>query len=200
MSTPIAVSTTRLRHHVRLVHASTGAALTPLRARLVPAPVGWVARPAADGVVVTTRDGLPAPADEPELAVTLGAAPWGEVLDLPDLPGQPPRTVMVALDAGTDEIDVPVAPVPMTLEVHLAEASTGDPATGLDVLARATRGPSPRPEVPLPETDQGTYVSAAVVWTAALTPFDLVVEGDLLRTAAMDFTTRATRVRLVAST
>jgi hypothetical protein len=38
------------------------------------------------------------------------------------------------------------------------------------------------------------------VWTAAFTPLDLLVDGDLLRQLAVDHTRSATRVRLVDTT
>lgn len=193
--TIIATSTTTLRHQVRLVHASTGAALVPVQARLLTTPATWVARTAGDGAVVTTRADLPDPAGVPQLAVTLQPAWWGEVLDFPSFDDQPPRTVVVDLDA--PEIEVPVHPAPMRLVVHLTAPTTGDPRTGRTVEAHATSGPNPRPSISLAETDPGVYTSAAVEWTAAFTPSELLVDGDLLRTVSMDFTTSTTSIRLV---
>lgn len=190
--TTIAVSTTTLRHQVRLVHASTGAVLGPLRARLLDAAPTWVARPGGDAVVVTARAGSPEPTTPPRLAVTLEPAWWGEVLAFPPAPDQPPRTVVVDLDA--DEIEVELHPVPMRLAVHLTEPSTGDPSEDRTVTARATTGAS---TIAFTEGDPGVYTSAAVEWTAAFTPCELLVDGDLLRTVSVDFTTSTTSVRLV---
>lgn len=188
----IAVSTTTLRHHVRLVHASTGAVLGPVSGRLVDPVPGWVARPGGAGIVVTSRLGPPEPTATPRLAVTLEPAWWGEVLDLPPVADQPPRTVVVDLDV--EEIDVEVQPLPMRLVVHLAVPATGEPQEDKTVTVRATTGSS---TIDLPETAAGVYTSAAVPWTAAFTPCELLVDGELLRTVSMDFTTSTTSVRLV---
>jgi hypothetical protein len=138
------------------------------------------------------------PAAAPILAVTLSSAASGEVLRFPPAPGQPARTVVVDLDA--EEIDVHLHPVPMTLEVHLVEPSTGQPRQGRTVVARATRGPATRPTTPLPEGDLGVYTSAAVEWTAAFTPCELLVNGTLLRVLSMDFTSTTTIAHLVDTT
>lgn len=191
---PIATTTTRLRHVVRLLHASTGTPLGPVRGRLDPHPHGWAVRPVTGGLVVTSRDGVPPPAAEPVLEVTLDDARWGAVLDLPG------RTTEVDLDGADEVVDVAVDPVPMTLVAHLTTPSTGAPRTGRTVVARATSGPTPRPTVALAEGDPGTYTSAAVVWTTALTPCELLVNGSPLRTLSMDFTSTATSIRLVDTT
>lgn len=193
--TTIAVSTTTLRHQVRLVHASTGAVLGPVAGRLLDAVPTWVARPGGDAIVVTARAGLPDPVTPPLLAVTLRPAWWGEVLDFPAYADQPSRTVVVELD--TDEIEVPVHPQPMRLEVHLTEPTTGDPSTGRTVTTRATTGPDPKPSIALPEGDDGVYTSATVEWTDRFTPCELLVDGELLRTVSLDFTTSTTSIRLV---
>lgn len=193
--TIIAVSTTILRHRVRLVHASTGTVLGPVEGRLLGAVPTWVARPGGDAIVVTAQGGLPDPATPPLLAVTLQPARWGEVLDFPAFTDQPPRTVVVELNV--DEIEVPMHPQPMRLEVHLTEPSTGDPRTGRTVTARATSGPNPKPSIALIEDDDGVYTSAAVEWSARFTPCELLVDGDPLRTVSLDFTTSTTSIHLV---
>jgi hypothetical protein len=168
--------------------------LGPVRARLDPPPYGWAVRPVTGGVVVIARDGAPQPATEPALVVTLEDARWGLVLDLPE------RTASVDLDGADEVVDVLVHPVPMTLVVHLSTPSTGAPRTGRTVVARATGGPAPRPTVALAEGDPGTYTSAAVEWTAALTPCEVLVDGNPLRTLSMDFTSSTTSLRLVDTT
>ncbi|MFI7480961.1 hypothetical protein ACH9EU_00955 [Kocuria sp. M1R5S2] len=194
----LATSTTELRHTVRLVHASTGKPVRGLGARLEPAPHGWSLRVASGVVVVAARADLTDPSSPPTAVLTLTDGALAGVLVVPPLPGRPPRTVEVPLTAA--ELEVALHPVPMTLSAVLTRASDGAPRTGAVVVARATSGPSPRPEVPLPEADPGIYRSAAVEWTAELTPLDLLVDGSPLRTLTVDFTAGATRVHLVDTT
>jgi hypothetical protein len=196
----LASVTTTLRHRVRLVHASTGAPITGLAARLLPHPYGWSLRTTPDTVVVAARADVAAPPAPPQLAVRVTDGATADMLVLPPVLDQPPRTVLVDLTA--DEIDVPVDPVPMTLTVVLTTPSTGAPRTAHTVTARATSGPTPKPTIDLPEvgTNTGVYQSALVPWTAVFTPSDLLVDGSLLRTLAVDFSTTATRVHLVDTT
>lgn len=188
----IDVSTTALRHEVRLVHASTGEVLGPVQGRLLDAVPGWFARPGGDAVVVIARAGLPDPATTPRLAVTLQPAWWREVLEFPPAPDQPDRTVVVPLDAAAKTVEL--HPKQMTLVVRLTEPTTGDPSTGKTVTARATTGGA---TVAFTEGDPGVYTSALVEWTKAFTPCEVLVDGDLLRTVSLDFTTSTTSIRLV---
>lgn len=194
----LATSTTELRHTVRVVHASTGRPVRGLRARLEPAPHGWGLRVTPGVVVVTARTDLEDPPSPPTAVLTLTAGARADVLVVPPVAGRPPRTVEVPLTSA--ELAVALHPVPMTLSAMLTRPSTGAPRTGAAVVARATSGAAPRPEIPLPETDPGTYRSAPVEWTAAFTPLDLLVDGSPLRTLTVDFTAGATRVHLVDTT
>ncbi len=194
----IATSTTRLRHHVRLVHASTGAPIGPLTARLTAPRHGWAVRTVPDGVVVTARTDVVVPSTPPHLAVTVTDVALARLLVFPPEPDWPPYTVLVELDA--TEIEKPLDPVPMTLTVTLVTPSTGSPRTGRTVVARATKGASPRPEIALPEVAPGVYASAPAVWTAAFTPAELLVGGALLRTVSLNGLSVATRIRLVDTT
>ena len=194
----LATVTTTLRHRVRLVHASTGVPIAGLAARLLPHPYGWSLRTMADAVIVAARTDVAVPPAPPQLAVRVTDGATADVLALPPVPDQPPRTVLVNLTA--EEIDVPVDPVPMTLTVVLTTPSTGAPSVGHTVTARATSGPTPKPTIDLLEVDSGVYRSAPVAWTAVFTPSDLLVDGSLLRTLAVDFSTTATRAHLVDTT
>lgn len=194
----IATVTTRLRHHVRLVHASTGAPIPGIAAGLRPAPYGWSMRVAGPDVVVTARTDVPAPAAPPTLAITVVDGVAAGVLVIPPVPDERPDTVLVSLTA--PEIDVPLHPVPMRLTVVLTTPSTGAPRTGRTVVARARSGPNPKPTIPLPEVAPGVYTSAAVEWTAAFLPADLLVTTKLLRVFSIDLTTTTTRIHLVDTT
>lgn len=194
----LATVTTTLRHVVRLVHASTGAPIRGLAARLEPAPPGWFVRVLPDAAVVSARADAPAPPSPPRVVVTLTDGAVADLLDLAELPGRPPRTVLVDLDA--EHVDVPVHPVPMTLTVVLTTPSSGAPRVGATVVARATSGPNPKPTVQLTEVEAGSYRSPAVEWTAAFTPLDLLVDGSTLRTFALDLTRAATTTHLVDTT
>lgn len=185
----LTTTTVRLAHVVRLRHAATGEAIEPVRAS-GELPYGWTMRVRGADVVVTTRDGTPVPAADPVITVSVGDLRTAALLATP--------TVDVPLTAA--EITVDVAPVAMTLDVELSTPGTGAPRTGRAVVARATSGPTPRPTIALPETDPGVYGSGPVVWTAAFTPLDLLVDGDLLRQLAVDHSRSATRVRLVDTT
>jgi hypothetical protein len=189
MTPTLATTTVRLAHRVRLRHTATGEVIEPVQARGV-LPYGWAMRVRGGDVVVTTRDGAPVPAAAPVITVTVGDLRLAALVQTP--------TVDVPL--GAAEITVDVAPVPMTLDVELSTPTSGVPRTGRTVTARATSGPTPRPTVPLPESAPGVYGSGPVVWTAAFTPLDLLVDGDLLRQLAVDHTRSATRVRLVDTT
>jgi hypothetical protein len=138
------------------------------------------------------------PATPPKVVVTLTDGALADVLVVPPAAGRPPRTVVIDLD--TAEIEHVVHPVPMTLTVVLTTPSTGAPRTGATVTARATSGPNPPPSVARPEVAPGTYRSAAVEWTAAFTPLDVLVGGQPLRTLAVDVSTSTTTVHLVDTT
>ena len=194
----LAAVRTQLRHHVRLTHASTGTPITGIAARLRPTAFGWSARVAGPDVVVAARADAPALTVTPELAITVVDGVTAGLLVIPAGPGELPNTVVVSLAAA--EIDVPLHPVPMTLTVVLTTPSTGAPRTGRTVVARARSGPSPRPTVPLPEVAPGVYTSAAVEWTAAFLPADLLVNTKLLRIFSIDLTATRTRIHLVDTT
>lgn len=187
-----------LRHRVRVVHASNGVPVTALAVRLEPAPHGWSVQTLTDTVVVSARTDLAEPAAEPDLVITLTNGALADVLVLPPLAGRPPRTLVVPLAA--EEIDVPVHPVPMMLTVVLTESPTGAPRTGRTVKARATSGSGPYPTVELPEVEPGVYRSAAIEWTSAFTPADVLVGGSQLRTIAVDLSRLNTTVHLVDTT
>ncbi|QDG66669.1 hypothetical protein NIBR502772_11050 [Pseudarthrobacter sp. NIBRBAC000502772] len=194
----IATVSTRLRHMVRLVHASTGIPLQGLRAQLEPALYGWSLRVLPDTVVVSVRTDVAPPPVPPKLVVTLTDGAVANLLVIPPLAERPPRTIVVDLTA--DEVDVSLQPVELTLTVVLTSPSTGTPRTAATVTARATSGPSPKPVIALPEVEPGTYRSAPALWTAAFVPLDLLVDGSLLRTLHMNFMTSATRTHLVDTT
>jgi hypothetical protein len=177
----LGTTTVRLRHHVRLVHASTGAPINALaihngpHARIVP-----------DGVVVSAPVGVTTPS---QLAITVTDGALADHLVFP--PGPPPRTVLV--DLVLEQIEVALHPVPMTLTVELVTPLTGVPRTGRAVTAAGNAGPP----IALPEVEPGVYRSAPVEWTAAHTPAELLVDGNPLRTVQMDLRRTSTRVRLV---
>jgi hypothetical protein len=185
----IASTTVRLAHRVRLRHAATGSVIGSVSALGV-LPPGWAMRTRDGNVVVTVRDGSPVPPAPPVITVAIADLRLAALVQTP--------TVDVTLDA--TDITVDVAPVPMTLDVELSTPTTGAPGTGRTVTARATSGPAPRPTIPLPESSPGVYRSGPVVWTAAFTPLDLLVDGDLLRQLAVDHTRSSTRSRLVDTT
>jgi hypothetical protein len=185
----IATTTVRLAHRVRLRHAATGEVIEPVSARGV-LPYGWAMRVRGGEVVVTTRDGAPVPPAAPVITVAISDLRLAALVQTP--------TVDVTL--GAADITVDVDPVPMALDVELSTPGTGAPGTGRTVTARATSGPTPLPTIPLPESDPGVYGSGPVVWTAAFTPLDLLVDGDLLRQLAVDHTRSSTRIRLVDTT
>jgi len=197
----LATVTTRLRHQVRLVHASSGEPIRGLSARLSPMPYGWIVRTLPGVVVVAARTGVPEPAAAPVLAVTVIDGAQADLLVLPPLPGRPPRTVVVTLGAAQPvEIVVPLHPVAMPLTVVLSTPA-GDPGTGRTLTARGRAGPEPRPVVALPETaERGVYRSEPVEWTAALTPADLLVDGTWLRTLSVDLHRARTVIQLVDTT
>jgi hypothetical protein len=186
----IATTTVTLAHRVSLRHASTGAPIAPVGARLDHTPHGWSLRVRGADVLLTARQGAPAPAATPTLTVWATDPQGALMLATP--------TVDVPL-TGPD-LTIDVEPVPMTLTVELVRPTTGAPRTGRTVAARATSGPNPRPTVPLPEVSPGLYRSAPVRWTARHTPLDLRVDGSLLRQMAVDFTRTETRVRLIDTT
>lgn len=194
----LATVTMRLQHHVRLVHASTGLPITGIAARLRPTGFGWSTRVAGASVVVAARADAPPLAGPATLSITVVDGVTAGVLAMPPLPDEPPRTVVVPLTA--PEIDVPIPPVPMVLTVVLTTPSTGAPRTGRTVVARARSGPNPKPTIALPEVSPGAYTSAAVVWTSAFVPADLLVGTRLLRIFSIDLSTTTTRIHLVDTT
>ena len=194
----IATVRTQLKHHVRLTHASTSTPIAGIAARLRPAAFGWSMRVAGADVVVSARTDAPPLTVTPELAVTVVDGITAGLLVIPAIPGELPNTVVVSLTAA--EIDVPLHPVPMTLTVVLTTPSTGAPRTGGTVVARARSGPNPKPTIALPEVAPGVYTSAAVEWTSAFLPADLLVNTKLLRVFSIDLSTTKTRIHLVDTT
>ena len=194
----IATVRTQLKHHVRLIHTSTGTPIAGIAARLRPAAFGWSMRVAGADVVVAARTDAPPLGVTPELAITVVDGVTADLLVIPAIPDQPPDTVVVSLTAA--ELDVPVHPVPMTLTVLLTIPSTGAPRTGRTVVARARSGPNPKPTISLPEVAPGTYTSAPVEWTSAFLPADLLVDTKLLRVFSIDLASSKTRIHLVDTT
>lgn len=180
--------TVRLVHRVRLRHTATGRTIEPVRARGV-LPYGWAMRVRGGDVVVTAREGLPAPAAAPVITVTIADLGFAELV----------RTAAVNVTLDAEDITVDIDPVPMTLEVALVTPGTGAPRTDRGVAARATSGPAPLPSMPLTEAEDepGVYRSAPAGWTAAFTPLDLVVDGTPRRRFAMNHARSCTRIRLV---
>lgn len=192
----LATTTRVLRHTVRIVHASSEIPIRGLSARLEPVPHGWSLLTLPDTLVVSASTDVAEPLAPPDLVVTLTDGALVDVLVVPPLAGLPPATLVVPLV--TETIDVAVHPVPMTLTVVLTTPTTGAPRTGRTVTARPVSGAGPT--VALPEVKPGAYCSAAVEWTAALTPADVCVGGSPLRTVAVDLTRPATTVHLVDTT
>ena len=191
-------TTVRLLHHVRAVHAVTGAPIRSLRAALVePAPPGWALVTKSTGdVVVQARTTLPEPAD--------GApgGPGGPPVQVHLTVADPLEAVLLAAPEATVDLTAPsrthaFAPVPMTVTAVVVDA-TGEPRTGVTVTA----DPDGAPAVAMPEdpTTPGTYRTAARTWTAAETPFDLTVDGEPQRRLALDTTRTDTRVHVVSTT
>lgn len=192
----IKTTTVGLKHLIRLRHASTGEPVTPVRARLVEItpdgavdhlPHGWSVRVRGGDVIVVARDGVKAPAVPLKVRVTVADPVVAMRLHEP--------TVDLDLAVGSHSFQ----PADMAVVIDLVNQD-GAPRTGRTLLARATSGPNPKPTVPLPEEAPGVYRSVPTRWTAALQPFDLMVNAVLLRKVAVDFTRKETRVRLVDTT
>jgi hypothetical protein len=194
----LATVTTLLRHRVRLLHASTREPIRAGSATLEPAVPGWSLLVRPDGVVVSARGDAREPAEPPFLVLTVGDPVMEKQLDLPPVEGQPPGTVVVPLTAA--EIDVPLRSTPRRLTVVLTAASSGAPATGRDLLARARSGATPRPTLRFTEGEPGTYRSDLVEWPDTFTPADLVVGRRLLRVLSVSFSSTETRIHLVDTT
>ena len=180
----------RLAHRVSARHASTGAPITGIRATMAVLPAGWSIRTRGGDVLVTVRDGAPVPVVVPALHLAVQDPHWAGLLAQP--------AVDVALT--TPALTLDFAAVPMRLTIDLLRPNDGAARTGATLVARATSGPNPRPTIALPEIAPGTYRSAEVLWTAALTPMDLLVNTRLLGRALIDFTRSETRIRLVDTT
>ena len=92
-----------------------------------------------------------------------------------------------------DEMDVPLHPVPMTLTVELTDAGDRRAATGRTVVARATArsGPEANGRVTRGRSRRLPVCPRRV--DRRFTPCEVLVDGDLVRTVAMDLTARATR-------
>ncbi|MCX2183912.1 hypothetical protein KV205_25760 [Streptomyces sp. SKN60] len=181
-------TTVRLAHTVRVLHAVSGEPVEPLSARLDRPRPGWSVRTRANTVAVAVRDGAPAPSGPPVLSIAVADPVLAAALATP--------AMTVPLTGA--ELELRLAPVPMTLSVELL-ATEDHTATGRTMVASAKSGPSPRPTVALPETVPGVYVSAPVVWTAAFRPLELLVDGASLGEITIDVTRGSPRVRLVAT-
>lgn len=182
-------------------HRSTGEPLPIASATLSHGELGWVATVHGADAVVTSRRYLPPPPPlvaagpmspglAPQIAIHLWEQPGGARLATYD------AAIPVTRGATIHEFD----PAPATLQVYLVVPGTGAPRTGATVRARATKGPTPRATVALPETAPGVYTSNAVEWTSAFIPLDLSVDGSLLRQITVDFTRSTTRVHAVDTT
>jgi hypothetical protein len=186
-------STVRLTHHVWLRHASTGAAIRPVTAQVDALPHGWSLRVRGADIIVSARVGAPVPAAVPTLTVSVADPRLARLIQTPsvDVP-------LNAAPAAAIVIDIP--PVSMTLAIKLIAPSTGTPSAGRTVTARATSGPTPRPSISLTQVAPGLYESGPVLWTAAFTPLELLVDGNLLRQVSVDFNQTETRVQLLDTT
>jgi hypothetical protein len=175
---------TRLVHHVRAQHASTGRPLQPVTAQLEDPPPGWHVSVKGADVVVTTRDGMPAPAQPPVLTLALADPRQTIVMQAPQ--------AQLTLNAPAIVHEFTAAA--MTLTVELVTAA-GEASTGQDVKARGTAG-SP---VPLPEVsgEPGLYRSAPRVWGKAFDPFTLAVGTEDATQLSIDFSRTDTRVRVL---
>lgn len=178
---------TRLMHHVRAEHASTGRPLAPLTATLDDPPPGWWASVKGPDVVVAARDGVRAPSAPPVLTLALA---------------DPRQAIRVQAPSAKVTLNAPAivhafTAVAMTLTVDLVTAD-GEPSPGKDVRARGTAGPS----VALPEVagEAGLYRSAARVWGPAFHPFTLVVDTEDATELTIDFSRTDTRVRVLDPT
>lgn len=190
--TVIAATDTELVHEVRLLHASTGQTLPLDAPRLLFAPHGWSLRAVDGRVVVVAPTGQPAPGTVPAIDVVVADGVLADLLALPALqPGQRPRSVRRSLTAAV--IDVPLAPVPMTLTIVLTKTD-GAPSAGRTVKVKGSSGP----DIALPETTTpGTYRSAATVWDARYTPAALMIAGSLTgRKVGVTFRSTATTVHV----
>jgi hypothetical protein len=185
----VTIVTVRLAHRVRLRHTATGAVIEPVSARGV-LPYGWAMRVRGGDVVISARDGVPVPPAAPVITVAVSDLRLAALVQTP--------TVDVTLS--TPDITVDVDPAPMTLDVALLTPTNAVPRTGRTVVARATSGPMARPTVPLAESDPGVYRSGPTVWTAAFTPLELLVDGELLHELTVDHARSSTRIRLVDTT
>lgn len=198
----IASSTARLLHRVDVTHAATGQPLEVAEASLTGAPHGWFVRIRAGAVAVVDRERTPAPRAGVAPDPTAPPAPAPTLtIRLADGPGHPrmaDRTADIPLTAAAAAHSA--TPAPAVLEVELVTPSTGAPAAGRTVTARATQGPTPRPTHSLAEVRPGVYRSGVVTWTSAFTPMDLIVGADLLRQVRVDVTRTTTRIRLVDTT
>lgn len=190
MSVALATRTHRLAHRVTARHACSQAPITGLRAHLDPVPRGWVVRVRGADVLVITQDPAGTPAAAPALVLTVVDPRTAGVLSAPSA-----RIPLTAAQITHDFV-----PVPMPLELVLVRTGTGEPRTGAAVTARATSGATPRPTIALPEVAPGVYRSAAVVWTSAFHPLDLLVGPRVLRRVTLDLTQTLTRVHLVDTT
>jgi len=192
--TPIATSTTTIVNEVRLVHASTGKVIDAISLRPTQWSAGWFARVVAGTVVVasTTGAGEPAPAfvdvtvTDPLLAARLVFPPGADA----------DATVRVPLVS--DEIELPLQPLPMVLTVVLTDLGTGNPSVGKSLSVR----PSAGADVPLAAVagKPGTYSSDPRVWGAPFTPADLRIGATTVRKVALDFTRAETRIHVVDPT
>lgn len=182
----MSISHIRARHEVRVVHGTTGQPL-PFEARLTSSPpVGWTLQMKRSTAVVIARDGAPDPATPLVLSVTLSDA---------SLAGRLSRSqAEVTLDrpAIVERFD----PAPMTLIVDLVDED-GRPVTGKAVRTVGSDGSA----VSLPESDiPGSYASAPRSWPSTFHPFDLQVDGTLLKKSGLDFNRPTTRIRVVDTT
>jgi hypothetical protein len=179
---------TRLRHHLRAQHAATGQALAPLSASLVKPPPGWHLGVKGADIVVTARDGVPDPDENPVALITLG---------------DPLIALRVAQPSVAVELDAPelvheFEPVPMTLTVELVKKADGEPSEGADLKAHGSDGAP----VDLTEVagEDGVYRSPERVWTSDFHPLEVRIADTVVARTTIDFTRADTRVRAVDPT
>ncbi|MGC4174821.1 hypothetical protein [Demequina sp.] len=196
--TVIATSTTSLQYRVRLLHASTGAAIGALSVGPTLWPPGWSARVVSGSVVVarTATAGTPAPAF---VDVTVADAGLAAHLVFP-AGADRAHTIRVPLAGPPTEVPIDVAldPTPMVLTVALKDLGTGNPAVGKSVTVH----PSTGADVPLTAVagKPGVYSSAPRTWGAPFTPADLRIGATTVRKVSLDFTRAETRIHVVDPT
>ncbi|MDQ3935510.1 MAG: hypothetical protein M3340_12860, partial [Actinomycetota bacterium] len=177
-----------------------GAPIASFRAKLAePAWRGWRVR-LRPGEVLLLAESSADPDRQPPPTTTIDLAAREPGLALPPSPPAPPdrwAERQVVVPAATAVLDVDFTPIDMTLEVSLKRSGPASAQPVVPMSAQGTARGQQTDSAPLTRVAPGLYRSQPRAWLRKNLPYSLVIDGDVHRRIAFDYTHPVTRLRVI---